>query len=48
MEKNISAAEAKKLDEIEKKLIKEFKEQIKIEDNYEKIKWYWGSRFKKI
>lgn len=38
MEKNISAAEAKKLDEIEKKLIKEFKEQIKIEDNYEKIK----------
>lgn len=30
--------EAKKLDSIEKKLIKEFKDQIKIEENYEKIK----------
>ncbi|ORP57206.1 hypothetical protein, partial [Vibrio cholerae] len=34
----ISVNEAKKLDDIEKKLIKEFKNQIKIEDNYEKIK----------
>lgn len=35
---NISVEDAKKLDEIEKKLIKEFKTQIKIEENYEKIK----------
>lgn len=35
---NISVSEAKKLDEIEKKLIKEFKEHVKIEENYEKFK----------
>lgn len=35
---NISVQEAKKLDEIEKKLIKEFKQQIKFEENYEKVK----------
>lgn len=34
----ISVEQAKKLDEIEKKLIKEFKQQIKIDENYEKIK----------
>ena len=35
---NISVENAKKLDEIEKKLIKEFKQQIKFEENYEKSK----------
>ena len=35
---NISVENAKKLDEIEKKLIKEFKQQIKFEENYEKVK----------
>lgn len=34
---NITVDEAKKLDEIEKSLIKYFNQQIKIEENYEKI-----------
>lgn len=38
MDNKISADEAKKLDKIEKRLIKEFKQQIKIDESYEKNK----------